>query len=125
MVVDNYDEPNEFKWVRLQITWAPDMVGYSTSPTIVNMVPLADPDWPVTLINEIDLGNGWTSSTYEWRIYPNPTQESFRIGYDSSGGAGGAGHGHNSGPIGHRHLVRSGTGDTGTAACRRFSRFKT
>ena len=86
VVVDNYDEPNDYKWVWLQITWAPDMVGYSSAPMFTNMNPLADPAWPVTLTDEVDWGDGWFTSTYEWRIYPNPVEEAFTISYDSSGG---------------------------------------
>ena len=88
VVVDNHEPPNEFKWVWVQITWAPDAVERVSAPTFTGLEPAADPDWPVELISEIDLGYGWTSSTYQWRIYPNPTQESFRIGYDASGAAG-------------------------------------
>ena len=84
VIVDNHEPPNEFKWVWVQISWAPDQVGYTSAPTFTNLTPAADPNWPVELISEIDLGFGWTSSTYQWRIYPNPTQESFRIGYNNS-----------------------------------------
>ena len=85
VTVDNYDTPNEFKWMWVQITWAPDMVDSTSGPTFTGLEPAADADWPVELIDEIDYGDGWCTSTYQWRIYPNPTQESFRIGYDSSG----------------------------------------
>jgi hypothetical protein len=88
VVVDNHEPPNDFKWVWVQVTWAPDMVGYTSAPTFTNLTPAADPNWPVELIDEIVWGDGWYTSTYQWRIYPNPTQESFRIGYDNSGGAG-------------------------------------
>lgn len=84
--VNNYDEPNEFKWVWLQLTWAPDVAERSSAPTFINMTPEADLVWPVTLTEETNWEDGWFTSTYQWRIYPNPDDEAFTIGYDSSGG---------------------------------------
>ena len=79
--VNNYDDPNEFKWVWVQLTWASDVVGETPSPTFINMAPAADLAWPVTLTDQIDWGDGWFTSTYQWRIYPNPVDEVFTISY--------------------------------------------
>lgn len=83
VVVGNHEPPNEFKWVWVQLTWAPDQVGYTSTPTFGGLNPAADPNWPLELIDEIDWGDGWYTSTYQWRIYPNPTQESFTISWDA------------------------------------------
>ena len=86
VVVDNHEPPNEFKWVWVQLTWASDSAVAGAVPTLTNLNPAADPAWPVTLTDEIDWGDGWYTSTYQWRIYPNPEYEEFTIGWDSSAG---------------------------------------
>jgi hypothetical protein len=76
-VVDNHEPPNDFKWVWLQLTWKPQAI--DQVPTVLDIAPLADPRYPVTLIDTQQLDYGWLHSTYEWRIYPNPVDEWFRI----------------------------------------------
>ena len=61
----------------MQLTWR-SQDGIS-EPIVTAVAPQADPLYPVELINEIPLGNGWTHSTYTWRIYPNPPDETFFI----------------------------------------------
>lgn len=77
VVVDNHEPPNDFKWVWLQLTWKPQAIG--EVPTVLDIEPLADPRYPVTLVDTVQLDYGWVHSTYEWRIYPNPVDEWLRI----------------------------------------------
>ena len=85
VTVDNHDPPNDFKWVWLQLTWAQEYPGESDEPAFYDLDPPPDPAWPVTLTDEVDWGDGWKTSLYEWRIYPNPPDESFTIGFDYAG----------------------------------------
>lgn len=77
VVVDNHEPPNDFKWVWLQLTWKPQEPG--EIPLVIDVEPLADPRYPVTLLDTKQLDAGWIHSTYEWRIYPNPVDEWLRI----------------------------------------------
>ncbi len=86
VTVDNHDPDNEFKWVWVQITWAEEFPGDGSVPKIDNLAPGADPAWPVTQTNEMDWGDGWKTTLYEWRIYPNPEFETFTIGFEQGGG---------------------------------------
>lgn len=77
VVVDNHEPPNDFKWVWLQLTWKPQAP--AEVPIVLDIEPLADPRYPVTLVDTMQLDGGWMHSTYEWRIYPNPVDEWLRI----------------------------------------------
>ncbi len=83
VTVDNHDPYNEFKWVWVQLTWAQEFPGESDAPSFYGLDPPADPAWPVRLIHERDWCDGWVTSTYEWRIYPNPPDERFTIGFEA------------------------------------------
>jgi len=85
VIVDNHEPVDEFKWVWVQLTWAQEFPGGSDVPTFTNLDPPADPAWPVTLTHEYDHGDEWYTSTYEWRIYPNPPDERFTIGFSDQG----------------------------------------
>ena len=86
VIVDNHDPPNIFKWVWVQLTWAEEFIGDGSVPAIGDLFPEADPRYPVTLIDEFPHGDGWLTSTYEWRIFPNPEFEEFTIGFEQGGG---------------------------------------
>ena len=77
VIVDNHEPPNDFKWVWLQLTWKPQELG--AVPSVYDIEPLADPRYPVTLVDMKQLGDQWFHSTYEWRIYPNPVDEILKI----------------------------------------------
>jgi len=78
VIVDNHEPPNEYKWVWLQVTWRPQSAGSYWH--IHNLVPPGTTD-PI-LIEHVDHGLGWTTSIYEWYIYPNPCDEWFTIAGD-------------------------------------------
>jgi len=87
VTVENHEPPNEFKWVWVQLTWAQEFPGGTDVPAFYDLIPRADPDWPVTLTDMVDHGDEWYTFTYEWRIYPNPREERFTIGFhDPYGG---------------------------------------
>ena len=80
VVVDNHEPPNEFKWVWVQLTWRPQLVG--AEPLIYDLDPAAAPGWEPRIVGTVDLGGDWYETTYEWRLYPNPPDEWFTIGGD-------------------------------------------
>ncbi len=86
VIVDNHNPPNEFKWMWVQVTWAQEVPGGTDFPAFTNLVPAADPAWPVTVTNEMDWGDGWFTTLFEWRIYPNPVDEQFTIGFEGMDG---------------------------------------
>lgn len=77
VTVDNHEPPNEFKWVWVQLTWRSQSDG--EEPILENFEPLPDPNFLPKIVQKVDLGGGWWESTYDWRIYPNPKWEKFRI----------------------------------------------
>jgi hypothetical protein len=62
-------------WV--QITWRPQDQGMV--PVIENLVPAPHQDYPVSIVEEELLADGWFETTFTWRISPNPVDEMFRI----------------------------------------------
>ena len=91
VTVDNHEPPNEFKWVWVQVTWAIESLEKPSVPLLTNLDPPADPGYPVTLVDEYPHGDGWYTSTYEWRIYPNPVDEHFTIAFEAGQGVVGGG----------------------------------
>ncbi len=85
VTVDNHNPPNDFKWMWVQLTWAQEFENGIDEPTFYDLNPAADLAWPVTKTNEMDWGDGWKTSVYEWRIYPNPVDEFFTIGVSDLG----------------------------------------
>jgi hypothetical protein len=78
VMVDNHNPPNLYKWMWVQITWRP--MGVDNVPILSGFDPMHDPAYPPRIVAEVPLGNDWTETTYEWRIYPNPPDEYFKIG---------------------------------------------
>ena len=76
VIVDNHNPPNEVKKVWVQLTWRPQDQG--EVPIIQDLDP--DPVQPPTIIEEVQLEEGWVETTYYWEIRPNPPQEIFAIG---------------------------------------------
>jgi hypothetical protein len=77
VIVDNHDPPNEWKIMWVQITWRPQDQGMV--PVIENLVPAPHQDYPVSIVEEELLADGWFETTFTWRISPNPVDEMFRI----------------------------------------------
>ncbi|MBN2580241.1 MAG: PEP-CTERM sorting domain-containing protein [Pirellulales bacterium] len=76
--LDNYPEPLE-KTMWVQLTWQPQegvgvpvLSDFDAYPTATQTPP--------EIVGEVDLGFGWTETTYRWTIIPNPEWESFVIG---------------------------------------------
>jgi len=82
--VFNDPTPRPEKKVWIQLTWAPqDQMPFPEPIVGVMDIQPGDPSQyvvtPVQETNTIDLGGGWTHSTYEFSIYPNPDFEIFEI----------------------------------------------
>ena len=77
IIVDNHDPPNEFKWMWVQVLWRPQDEG--EVPILEMFNPPPHLQYPPHIIEQVPLGDGWFETTYEWRIYPNPPDERFRI----------------------------------------------
>ncbi len=77
VIVDNHEPPNEFKWMWVQLTWQPQDQG--DVPILDEFDPLPDPQYEPQIVLEESLSDGWYGTIYEWRIYPNPVDEIFRI----------------------------------------------
>jgi hypothetical protein len=82
VLVDNHEPENEYKLVWVQVVWRPQDPANPDIPSIGDLEPDADPRYPVSLTEQghVDLGHGWSESTFTWRIYPNPVDEAFTIG---------------------------------------------
>jgi hypothetical protein len=81
VLVDNHDpNPENEKWIWLQITWRPQDEG--EEPEFWYLDP--EPVEPPMLVEEIFLGPddplGWRESTYAWELDHNPPDEIISIG---------------------------------------------
>jgi hypothetical protein len=72
ILVDNHDpNPDNEKWIRVQITWRPQDVGEEPIFEYLDPPPVRPPE----LVQEIPLGNDWRESTYDWKLDWNPPEE--------------------------------------------------
>lgn len=77
--IPNYPDPNPEKWIWVQLTWKPQVVGdYALD---VRAAPELSGDWvDGAPINEILLPDGWIHTTYEMILPYNPEFEQVFIG---------------------------------------------
>ena len=77
VVVDNHDpNPENEKWIWVQVTWRPQDAG--EVPIFENLDP--PPVGDILPIEEIPCDNEWVHSTYFWKLDWNPPDERFTIG---------------------------------------------
>ena len=76
VTVDNYDQTNDWKWVRIQVAWQ-EIVGDQISIIDLNPAPL-EGDGPHH-VSRLSLEGSWWEQTWEFFLRPNPEQESFKI----------------------------------------------
>jgi len=76
VTVDNYPINNPEKWMWVQVVWQPQPGLPNTGPILGGFNPPAGT--PIEIVPE-QLPNGWFETTFKWKIYPNPIDESFII----------------------------------------------
>jgi hypothetical protein len=71
VTVDNFPQQNPEKWMHVQLTW----IGAST-PVLSGFSPL--PGTPISESTSL-LADGWKQTVWDWKVFPNPPDESFVI----------------------------------------------
>ncbi len=83
VVVDNHDpNPDNEKWIWVQITWRPQIEGAVLEFWNLSPLPIYDPRIVEEILFDPTDPLGWRETTYEWKLDWNPMDEWFTFGGD-------------------------------------------